>query len=290
MRRCHLRAGARRRVQSSPRPRAGALLRTAEKIAQIGQQIAHNVSVATAPTAGPGDDPGADDHADASGASDAVSGAQPVDDAAAVKAAVEDIKARRISLVLLVTLGTVVVISIGGALFLWLAWLLSHQAAPWRDAAGWAWMAHIDGQGWFDSARTTATILAIVGVGGAALVAYRRQDTAELNHRFTVKAHETTIKPRRRPSRRSKRRLSRHTQRPNSWRWTRRSTTLRSNATSWRLTAARMTVSGSYAHGSPQLQSSSAVRLRSGWQAPTPWRRWPMTGTVSARTANARCA
>ena len=45
----------------------------------------------------------------------------------------------------------------------------------------------------FDAARTTATILAVIGVGAAALVAYRRQDTAELTYKFNVEAHQVEI-------------------------------------------------------------------------------------------------
>lgn len=94
---------------------------------------------------------------------------------------------RRMPLVTLVTLGTIVVTVVGIAVFLWLAWLLSHQPAPLRgDSGWWDWLEHVDGSGVFDAARTTATVLAIVGVGGAALVAYRRQDTAERAHEVAI--------------------------------------------------------------------------------------------------------
>lgn len=73
----------------------------------------------------------------------------------------------------------------GGALFLWFAWLLSRQPVGWT-----AWLTHVDGQGWFDAAKTTAAILAIVGIGGAALVAYRRQDTAERTHNLESQRHQ----------------------------------------------------------------------------------------------------
>ena len=95
----------------------------------------------------------------------------------------------RMSLVALVAIGTVLVTLAGGALFVWLAWLLSHQPAPLRGTSGWwTWLSHVDGGELFDAARTTATILAVVGIGGAALVAYRRQDTAERAHKVTIYA------------------------------------------------------------------------------------------------------
>lgn len=101
---------------------------------------------------------------------------------------------RRQSLAKLVGWGTTAVLIVGGALFGWLAWLQSHQPAAWHDRAGWwAWLSHVDGSALFDAARTTATILAVIGVGGAALVAYRRQATTELTYEFTVRAHEVAI-------------------------------------------------------------------------------------------------
>ncbi|WP_174396676.1 pentapeptide repeat-containing protein [Mycolicibacterium sphagni] len=91
------------------------------------------------------------------------------------------------SLLWLVVIGTIVVTLLGTALFVWLAWLLSHQPAPLRSGTGWAdWLKYADGSKLFDAARTTATILAIVGIGGAALVAYRRQDTAERAHKVAI--------------------------------------------------------------------------------------------------------
>lgn len=93
----------------------------------------------------------------------------------------------RMPLVLLVAIGTAIVTGAGTSLFLWLVWLLSHQPAPLRGESGWwDWLAFINGGALFDAARTTATILAVVGIGGAALVAYRRQDTAERAHRVAI--------------------------------------------------------------------------------------------------------
>lgn len=98
----------------------------------------------------------------------------------------------RMSLVALVVIGTIVVTLAGALLFGWLAWLLSDQPAPLRGDSGyWDWLEHTSGEDLFDAARTTATLLAIVGIGGAALVAYRRQDTAERAHSVAIAAMET---------------------------------------------------------------------------------------------------
>lgn len=101
----------------------------------------------------------------------------------------------RRSLASLVIWGTVVVSAFGGATFAWLAWLLSRQAAPWHDPGGWwRWIDSVDGPSLFDSARTTVTLLAVVGVGGAALVTYRRQDTAERTHEVAFRSGLTAAK------------------------------------------------------------------------------------------------
>ncbi len=99
---------------------------------------------------------------------------------------------RRWPLWVLVAGGTLVVTAIGFGFFGWLAWLLSDQPWPWRDPDGWrAFFSHVDGTEIFDAARTTATILAIIGIGGAAFVAYRRQDTAERAHEVAIEAQQT---------------------------------------------------------------------------------------------------
>jgi uncharacterized protein YjbI with pentapeptide repeats len=95
--------------------------------------------------------------------------------------------AKRMPLLRLVAIGTVAVTLVGAGLFAWLAWLQSRQPAPLRgDSGWWDWLEHADGAALFDAARTTATLLAVVGVGGAALVAYRRQDTAERSHQVAI--------------------------------------------------------------------------------------------------------
>lgn len=68
-----------------------------------------------------------------------------------------------------------------------MAWLLSAKADP-AD-----WRGNLEGGDWFDIARTTATTLAVLGVGGAAMVAYRRQKTTELTHLLEQKKHLTAI-------------------------------------------------------------------------------------------------
>jgi hypothetical protein len=100
----------------------------------------------------------------------------------------------RRSLAELVAWGTTAVVVLGGAIFGWLAWLQSHRPAPWNDRDGWwSWLSHVDGTAMFDASRTTATILAVIGVGGAALVAYRRQATAELKYEIDAQAHQVAI-------------------------------------------------------------------------------------------------
>jgi uncharacterized protein YjbI with pentapeptide repeats len=84
---------------------------------------------------------------------------------------------------------------LGSATFVWLAWLLSRRPAPWKDPAGWsAWIDSVDGTALFDAARTTVTLLAVIGIGGAALVAYRRQDTAERTHDVAFESQQTASK------------------------------------------------------------------------------------------------
>ncbi|WP_166429202.1 pentapeptide repeat-containing protein [Mycolicibacterium obuense] len=103
-------------------------------------------------------------------------------------------RAGEIALGWLIGFGTLGALLLGGAMFAWLAWLFSKQPAPWRDQRGlWAWLSEVSGESYFDAARTTATLLAVVGLGGAALVAYRRQATAELTYGFTVRAHAVAI-------------------------------------------------------------------------------------------------
>ncbi|MDC9015129.1 pentapeptide repeat-containing protein [Mycobacterium marinum] len=46
------------------------------------------------------------------------------------------------------------------------------------------------GDDWFNAARWAATTLAVVGVGGAAAVAYRRQDINEQAHKLEAERHE----------------------------------------------------------------------------------------------------
>ncbi|WP_094285529.1 pentapeptide repeat-containing protein [Mycobacterium lehmannii] len=103
-------------------------------------------------------------------------------------------QAGRWPLWVLVVFGALGGLILGGGSFAWLSWLLSDRPAPWNDDGGWfAWLDSVDGAALFDAARTAATLLAIIGVGGAAFVAYRRQATTELTYQFTVRAHAVAI-------------------------------------------------------------------------------------------------
>lgn len=87
---------------------------------------------------------------------------------------------RRHSAARLVLRGILAVVVANAILFSWIAWLLSRRPAPWKDPAGWwAWLSHDDGTALVDAERTTATILAVVAVAVAAVIAYRWQLTAE---------------------------------------------------------------------------------------------------------------
>ncbi|MGB3234107.1 MAG: hypothetical protein WBB57_26185 [Mycobacterium sp.] len=100
----------------------------------------------------------------------------------------------RIKLARLVLVGSLTVIATGGALFLWLAWLSTGEVSPWRTgwskSSSWAWLKGPTGPNWFEASKTTAAILAIIGLGGAALVAYRRQDLAEQSHKLETDRHQ----------------------------------------------------------------------------------------------------
>lgn len=84
----------------------------------------------------------------------------------------------------LVVLGTGAITLVGLALFFWIAWIESAQ-----ELSLFGWMSHVDGDGWFNAARTSATFLAVVGVGGAAIVGYRKQQNAELIRTLEQRRH-----------------------------------------------------------------------------------------------------
>jgi uncharacterized protein YjbI with pentapeptide repeats len=97
----------------------------------------------------------------------------------------------RLSLGVLVTVGTIAVAVVGAALFFWFAWVPSHQPAPLRgDTGWWTWLSHVSGAELGEAARTTVTTLAVIGIGGAALVAYRRQKTAERTQLTAARAQQ----------------------------------------------------------------------------------------------------
>lgn len=90
----------------------------------------------------------------------------------------------KVSLTRLVIGGVVLVVFLGSLLFVWVAWVETHQAF-WSTA----WVDDVTGDGWFNAARTSATFLAVVGIGGAAVVGYRRQQTLELTRVLEQRKH-----------------------------------------------------------------------------------------------------
>lgn len=84
----------------------------------------------------------------------------------------------------LVVVGTGVISAVGLTLFMWVAWIESGQ-----ELSPFSWMSHVDGDAWFNAARTSATFLAVVGVGGAAIVGYRKQQNAELTRTLEQRRH-----------------------------------------------------------------------------------------------------
>ncbi len=76
-----------------------------------------------------------------------------------------------------VALGTAVTTGAGIALLLVFARL---QAGKWIWTDGF----YLNGTQWFDAARTTVTLVGIIGLGGAAFLAYRKQRSTEASHRL----------------------------------------------------------------------------------------------------------
>ncbi|MGV9870540.1 pentapeptide repeat-containing protein [Rhodococcus koreensis] len=99
----------------------------------------------------------------------------------------------RVALWLLVLLGVAATTLAGFVLFYNFAWLQTQQ--------GWSWtgdfFANTSGQQLFDAARTSVTIVGIIGLGGAALITYRKQHTTEQTHKLNTLSHQTSVEAQR---------------------------------------------------------------------------------------------
>ncbi|MGW4482118.1 hypothetical protein [Rhodococcus triatomae] len=71
--------------------------------------------------------------------------------------------------------GTLATTAVGGGLLLIFARLQAGKAV-WTDGF------YLNGSQWFDAARTTVTLVGIIGLGGAAFLAYRKQVSTEAGH------------------------------------------------------------------------------------------------------------
>jgi len=78
----------------------------------------------------------------------------------------------QMSLGLLVFWGVLITTVLGGSLFWLFTWAQS-------DNSVFRAFGDVDGDEMFDAARTAVTVLGVIGLGGAALIAYRRQRTTE---------------------------------------------------------------------------------------------------------------
>lgn len=74
-----------------------------------------------------------------------------------------------------VAVGTLVTTAVGMAVLLVFARL---QAGKWI----WTDGLFLNGTQWFDASRTTLTLIGIIGLGGAAFIAYRKQRSTEATH------------------------------------------------------------------------------------------------------------
>lgn len=76
-----------------------------------------------------------------------------------------------------VLIGTVATTLLGASVLLLFSWLQSGK---------WLWQNefYLNGGQWFDAARTTATLVGVIGLGGAAFLAYRKQVATEAQHQL----------------------------------------------------------------------------------------------------------
>lgn len=81
-----------------------------------------------------------------------------------------------------VLLGTASTTAAGAGLLITFAWLQSGMWV-WQDGF------YLTGDQWFNAARTTVTLVGIIGLGGAAFLAYRKQISTEATHLLDEATH-----------------------------------------------------------------------------------------------------
>lgn len=73
-----------------------------------------------------------------------------------------------------VVVATAIGAAVGASLLTYYSWIQTHTA--FRSM----WMNQVTGDQWFNAARTSVTALGVLGLGGAAYLAYRKQQTNEV--------------------------------------------------------------------------------------------------------------
>ncbi|SUH12167.1 Type III effector pipB2 [Rhodococcus erythropolis] len=81
-----------------------------------------------------------------------------------------------------VLVGTASTTAAGAGLLITFAWLQSGMWV-WQDGF------YLTGDQWFNAARTTVTLVGIIGLGGAAFLAYRKQISTEATHLLDEATH-----------------------------------------------------------------------------------------------------
>jgi hypothetical protein len=85
-----------------------------------------------------------------------------------------------------VFLGTVAALLLGGLIGQTFAYLVAEDASWWNP---WPQLTSSEQ---YDVVRSDVAAVALIGAGGAALIAYRRQRTAEAQHDLERQRHELT--------------------------------------------------------------------------------------------------